>query len=133
VRPWQHVLEPLSGYLALSKRLLGTDGQHFATGWNFGPDAGGDATVGEVAGSMATLWGSEARVIKAPSADQPHEAGLLRLDSTRARFELGYRPRWTLRRALEETISWHRSFRAGADMSALSRDQIRAFETTKEP
>lgn len=128
VRPWQHVLEPLSGYLQLAQQLFGGDGAQFAKAWNFGPDESGDATVAEVADIIARLWGKNARVEHAPSVENPHEAGLLRLDSTNARTELGWEPRWSLLETLERTVAWHQAWRRGEDMGAVSLDQIRAFE-----
>lgn len=125
VRPWQHVLEPLAGYLQLAEQLLAPDGAKFARAWNFGPDASGDATVGAVAELAARLWGGGARVERAPAAEHPHEAGLLRLDSTSARNELGWKPRWSLEQAIEQTVAWHRAWSRGADMTAVSVDQIR--------
>lgn len=128
VRPWQHVLEPLSGYLQLAQQLFGCDGAKFAKAWNFGPDESGDATVGEVAEMIARLWGTNARVEHRPSVENPHEAGLLRLDSTNARAELGWEPRWSLSEALEQTVAWHQAWRRGDDMAAVSVDQIQTFE-----
>jgi len=127
VRPWQHVLEPLSGYLQLAERLLGSDGGRFARAYNFGPDASDDATVGEVAAMTARLWGDSARVRHAASAHHPHEAGSLRLDSTRARTELGWHPRWSLEQALQHTVDWHRAWLRGDDMNACSVAQIRRY------
>ena len=128
VRPWQHVLEPLAGYLQLAAQLFGADGDKFAKAWNFGPDAGGYATVGEIAETTARLWGEGAQVERAPSTENPHEAGLLRLDSTLARTELGWKPRWSLEQALAQTIAWHQAWVRGVDMAAISLDQIRAYE-----
>lgn len=128
VRPWQHVLEPLSGYLLLAEHLLGTDGEGFATAWNFGPDAGTEATVGEVASATARLWGKGARVENKTAAENPHEAGFLRLDNAMARSRLGWKPRWSLEEALEHTVAWHRAWTIGADMPRVSYDQIRAYE-----
>ena len=128
VRPWQHVLEPLAGYLQLAEHLLAPDGANFAKAWNFGPDASGDATVSEIAEATARLWGDGARVEYAPSIENPHEAGLLRLDSTNARTALGWKPRWSLEQSLERTVAWQQAWDQGADMTALSLDQIRAYE-----
>lgn len=130
VRPWQHVLEPLAGYLRLAERLLAPSGESLARAWNFGPDASGDATVGEVAETLARLWGAGARVGSAPSADHPHEAGLLRLDSTMARTVLDWQPRWSLALALAQTVAWYQAWMRGADMTAFSVAQIHAYETT---
>jgi CDP-glucose 4,6-dehydratase len=131
VRPWQHVLEPLAGYQLLAERLLAPVGATFATGWNFGPDARDDASVGAFAQSLAELWGVGARVVLAPSTDNPHEAGLLRLDSTKALTALHWRPQWRLQRALEETVAWHHAWKAGADMADVTLGQIRAYEESK--
>jgi CDP-glucose 4,6-dehydratase len=128
VRPWQHVLEPLTGYLQLAQRLSAADGAKFAKAWNFGPDASGDATVGEIAETIARLWGEGARVECAPSTGNAHEAGLLRLDSTLARTELGWKPRWSLDQALTQTVAWYQAWTRGADMAAISLDQICAYE-----
>ncbi len=133
VRPWQHVLEPLAGYLRLAEGLLGDDGTHFAKAWNFGPDARGDATVAEVATAMARCWGQDACVQNVPLPDHPYEAGLLRLDSTQARHELGWHPRWSLPHALAQTVAWHRAWLRGADMAAFSLAQISAYEACEQP
>jgi CDP-glucose 4,6-dehydratase len=126
------VLEPLSGYLRLAERLLGPEGEKYATAWNFGPDASADATVAQVAETAARLWGEGAHVARAPSGDDPHEAGLLRLDATRARLDLDWKPRWSLQQALEQTVSWHRAWTQGADMTAFSLEQLHAYRTTGE-
>jgi CDP-glucose 4,6-dehydratase len=128
VRPWQHVLEPLAGYLRVAEQLLSPEGHTFATAWNFGPDVASDATVGEVAAMTAQLWGKDARVEQAPSLDSAHEAGMLRLDSTRARMNLGWKPVWSLQHALEKTVSWHQAWIQGQDMNAVSLSQIQAYE-----
>jgi CDP-glucose 4,6-dehydratase len=132
VRPWQHVLEPLAGYLQLAERLAVPDGARFARAWNFGPDTGGDATVGEIAAATARLWGAGARVECSPATGNPHEAGLLHLDSTLARTELGWKPRWSLDQALAQTVAWHQAWTRGADMACVSLDQIRAWEAAGE-
>jgi CDP-glucose 4,6-dehydratase len=125
-RPWQHVLAPLSGYLALGVALLGDGGEQFAQAWNFGPDAGDDATVADVAQRVAALWGEAAEVER---GEDPGwiEAGLLHLDSTHARRELGWAPRWPLQEALERTVAWHRAWVGGEEMQAFSREQIAAY------
>jgi CDP-glucose 4,6-dehydratase len=128
VRPWQHALEPLSGYLRLAEEMLGVEGEKFATAWNFGPDTSSDATVGEVAEMMARMWGNGARVKHAQSIENPHEVGLLRLDSTRARNALGWKPRWSLQEALEYTVAWHQAWKKGENMTAVSLDQIGQYE-----
>lgn len=128
VRPWQHVLEPLAGYLQLAKRLFASDGAQFAKAWNFGPGNGGDATVGEVAEIAACLWGHNARVQCASAPPVLHEAPSLRLDSTLARTELDWKPRWGLHRSIEQTVAWYRAWQQGADMAGISLDQICRYE-----
>jgi CDP-glucose 4,6-dehydratase len=131
VRPWQHVLEPLAGYLQLAEHLLGADGRRFARAWNFGPDVTGDATVGEVAGMTARMWGRQARVEEVSSPANPHEAGLLRLDSTRAREELSWAPKWSLEEALQRTVCWHRALIDRKVMAAVSLNQIDDYESVE--
>ncbi|MBU2601976.1 MAG: CDP-glucose 4,6-dehydratase [Actinobacteria bacterium] len=128
IRPWQHVLESLAGYLTLAERLLGAEGGRFAGPWNFGPLSADEATVGEVAQMTARLWGGGARLEHEPPPARPPEAGLLRLDASRAQVELGWRPRWALGEALERTVAWHQAWLRGDDMTAVSLDQIAAYE-----
>jgi len=126
VRPWQHVLAPLSGYLALAARLLGDEAERFAGGWNFGPDAHDDATVEDIAQRIATLWGGAARLER--DADPGwREAGLLRLDSGKARSELGWAPQWSLQQALERTVEWYQAWQREDDMQAVCQQQIAAY------
>lgn len=126
VRPWQHVLDPLAGYLALAAHLLGRDGARFAGPWNFGPDASDDASVAEVARRAASQWGQGARVSEETEAGTP-EAHLLRLDSARARAELDWRPSWSLDAAVQHTVAWHRAWQRGEDMQLVTQNQIAAF------
>lgn len=121
VRPWQHVLEPLSGYLLLAERLF-LDGLAFSGPWNFGPTGESARSAGDVMSRLVELepalrWVSDA-------ADHPHEARFLRLDSTRARLRLGWRPHWGLELALEKTLSWHHAWKQGRDMEAFTLAQI---------
>jgi CDP-glucose 4,6-dehydratase len=127
VRPWQHVLEPLSGYLSLSEHLLSEDGANYAKAWNFGPADSDDASVHTVAETAAKFWGDGATVALENLVDHPHEAGLLKLDSGLARTELGWCSCWSLAKALEQTVDWHRQWQRGSNMKALCRDQINAY------
>jgi len=133
VRPWQHVLEPLAGYLALASALLGENGKQHAKAWNFGPDAADNATVGTVAHKLAALWGGEAAVGCEPNPGHPHEAGLLTLDNSAARNHLQWQPRWPLDVALEKTHEWHRAWLDGGDMRAFTLDQIQFYQTSSTP
>lgn len=126
VRPWQHVLDPLHGYLGLLQGLM-EQGSPLDSAWNFGPDADGVATVGEVVEQLARLWPGEA-CWQEESGNAPHEARLLTLDSSKARRQLGWRPRWSLKEALERTFDWHHAWCAGEDMQAFSRAQIAAYQ-----
>lgn len=124
-RPWQHVLEPLSGYLSLAERLF-TDGREFAEAWNFGPEETDAKPVQWIVERLCGLVpGSSYQVDKSP---QPHEANYLKLDSSKAKAALGWRPRWNLETALANTLSWHRAWRRGDDMAAVSISQIREYE-----
>lgn len=133
VRPWQHVLEPLTGYLLLAEHLCGERGNDYARAWNFGPDPLGDATVGEVAAMAARLWGSEAVVEVVPDSSPLHEAGLLRLDSTLARGELGWVPRWKLGQAVAAAVAGYRSHAAGGDLAEVVRCQIADYCAAPAP
>nr|VFJ49765.1 MAG: CDP-glucose 4,6-dehydratase [Candidatus Kentron sp. FM]VFJ50375.1 MAG: CDP-glucose 4,6-dehydratase [Candidatus Kentron sp. FM]VFK08596.1 MAG: CDP-glucose 4,6-dehydratase [Candidatus Kentron sp. FM] len=131
IRPWQHVLDPLHGYLLLAERLV-REGRDYARGWNFGPDARDTRTVAEVTESMAALWGDDARWHAAGKASE-HEAHLLRLDSGLAQSRLGWRPALSLEQALAWTVQWYLSHRTGTvDMRALTLEQIRQFDDLPE-
>lgn len=128
-RPWQHVLEPLSGYLWLARQLA--HGQVESGGsWNFGPSSDSLATVRELVDRAAAVWGDGADV---QVGGQPfHEAGLLRLNIDKAQAELGWTPRWDLDRTIRETVGWYRSRERGADVASLSRRQIAAYVGSTE-
>jgi CDP-glucose 4,6-dehydratase len=124
-RPWQHVLEPLMGYLSLADALI-YDANSVGA-WNFGPPPDDQAAVGDVARRVARLWGNEAQVVTDDSTAHPHEAGLLALDSAKATSGLGWRRRWNLDRALRETVSWQKHWLSGGDMQTFNREQIAAY------
>jgi CDP-glucose 4,6-dehydratase len=134
VRPWQHVLEPLSGYLTLAARLAGPDGDTVGSAYNFGPDFRDDATVEELVSRLLAAWGpapdgsAAAGWRSEPSRVDAHEAGVLRLAIDRARAELGWQPRWRLDETLQRTARWYRSFER--DPSAAREEclaDIRAY------
>lgn len=128
-RPWQHVLEPLSGYLKLARRLV-EDGDGAASeAWNFGPEESDAQTVEWIVRYLCDrIPNAQWRVDPAP---QPHEANVLRLDSSKAKTYLDWRPRWRIGDALDETLAWHRHWRAGDDMAAVSLKQIEAYQAMK--
>lgn len=125
IRPWQHVLEPLSGYLLLAERLV-NEGAEFAEAWNFGP---------EEADSKPVSWILDRLCQKIPNANwvldgspQPHEAGVLKLDSVKAKTRLNWAPRWSLDTALDKTVEWHQLWREGQSMAEVSAHQIEAYQ-----
>ena len=124
-RPWQHVLEPLSGYLMLAEKLF-TNGQGFAEAWNFGP---------EEADARPVQWIVENLCSQVPNASwrcdtsrQPHEANTLKLDSSKAKAQLGWRPRWSLQTAMGMTLAWHQAWKQRSDMANISAQQIQEYE-----
>jgi CDP-glucose 4,6-dehydratase len=119
VRPWQHVLEPLSGYLLLAKRLWEDDGPAFAEGWNFGPVAAGGAPVRDLVDGIITSWGSGSWEIP-PLAEQLHEANLLRLDCTKTQARLGWQPLWNVATTIERTARWYAAWHADSRSAAAS-------------
>lgn len=127
VRPWQHVLEPLRGYLTLAE-LLFAHGPNFAEAWNFGPHDEDAKPVGWIVEQMAALWGSGAQW-QIDTAVHPHEACYLKLDTANARGRLGWRPALRLNDALSLIIDWSRQRLAGADMRELTLAQIGAYQT----
>ena len=126
VRPWQHVLEPLSGYLALAERLS-TEPRSFGEAWNFGPATDDARPVGWVVDRLSTFWGNGARWER-DSGTHPHEAGLLQVDASKARTRLGWTPRLSLEESLRWTVDWYKRFEAGEDAGTLTLDQIERFE-----
>ena len=126
VRPWQHVLEPVVGYVRLAEHLLGERGPDCAAGWNFGPRPVDAATVGQIATLVAEAWGG-GRVVVEPESGIGHETELLRLDSSKAVAELGWTPRWGVDEAVRRTVAWHRATEDGVDGGVLCDKEIAAY------
>ena len=124
VRPWQHVLEPLAGYLLLAERLH--DGARVAEAWNFGPDQSDSRPVAEVVDRVVKLWGDGLRWEQDPGS-HPHEAILLRLDSAKAHKQLAWQPRLALDEALAWTVEWYKAFLARQDMRRVTLAQIARY------
>ena len=122
IRPWQHVLDALAGYLLLVERLW-DDPAQMAAGWNFGPAAEDAIEVGRIADRMVARWGDGAKWI-ADRAGGPHEAHFLKLDATKARAQLGWRSRLAIDTALDWIVDWHRAHARGEDMRAVTLRQI---------
>ena len=125
VRPWQHVLEPISGYLMLAEKLF-NDGERFSSAWNFGPEHKDIWSVGEIAKVLCSLWGGSSRV-KIASGRHVHEADLLMLDISKAKKQLGWVPQLLVRDALRISMDWYRVSVEGADMREFSLQQISDF------
>ncbi len=128
VRPWQHVLEPLAGYLQAAQWMWNKMPKT-PEAWNFGPPAEDEVTVEEVANRVCRLFGFKGGLTLAPDSSRVHEAGLLKLDSTKARHQLGWRPLWDLPAALAHTVEWYRSFQTGSDPRAISLEQIACYQS----
>jgi CDP-glucose 4,6-dehydratase len=124
-RPWQHVLEPLSGYLALAERLY-TDGQAFAEGWNFGPQDDDARPVQWIVEHMVSSWGNGASW-QQDGGVHPHEANYLKLDISKAKARLDWQPRWPLATALAHITTWHQAWLANDDMKKLCLAQIHQY------
>ena len=126
VRPWQHVLEPLAGYLRLAERLAGDPS--LAGAYNFGPQTDAAATVRDVLALAREAYG-RGEIAWGDGGDGAHEAGWLALEVAKARRRLGIEPRWTLTEGVRRTMDWYRRQAEGADAAALCREDIAAFAT----
>lgn len=127
VRPWQHVLEPLHGYLMLAERLV-QDGPAFAEGWNFGPHDEDARPVGWVVEEMTKRWGNGARWAIDPS-EHPHEANYLKLDIVKSQTRLHWQPRLRLEKSLDLIVEWYRQYNIGGNMRHLTQTQIATYQT----
>ena len=127
VRPWQHVLEPLTGYLALAERLHAQP-QRYSGAWNFGPLADDMRAVDAIAATLTSALGPGASFVVQPEPNAPHEAGFLLLNAAKAREELGWRPVLELEEALVWIAQWHRARQAGKDVRRITLEQIGRYE-----
>ncbi len=126
IRPWQHVLEPLSGYLLLAQKLY-EEGPSFAEAWNFGPNEDDAKPVHWILDNLTKTWG-EGASWKIDGADHPHEAHYLKLDCSKAKSRLHWKARWSLAKAIDQICVWHKAHQAGADMQAVCLDQVKEYE-----
>ena len=125
VRPWQHVLEPLSGYLMLAEKLI-VSGDSFAEAWNFGPEQSDTKTVLWILDKMSKQfenfnWAME-------TSGKQHETNLLKLDITKAKLKLGWKPRWTLETSIDNTIQWYQAYIKNKNMIEFTKNQIRNYQ-----
>jgi CDP-glucose 4,6-dehydratase len=127
-RPWQHVLEPLFGYLTLAERLY-TDGEIFSEGWNFGPHDEDARPVKWIVEHMVHAWGGGASWLL-DGGENPYEANCLKLDISKAKAKLGWQPRWRLVTALAQIVDWHRHWLAKRDVKSICLRQISEYQLT---
>lgn len=125
IRPWQHVLEPLSGYLILAEKLY-ENGEKFDQAWNFGPNDSDCQSVGMVMDKMANSWGEDASW-ELDKNCHPHEAGFLKLDCSKARNQLGWTPRWNLETTVKRIVDWEKSRLAGENMQNKCLQEIAEY------
>jgi CDP-glucose 4,6-dehydratase len=128
VRPWQHVLEPLAGYIALAEHLLSPHAARYASAYNFGPYDDDAKPVGWIVEKMTAFWGGSASWVLEPNPGV-HEAGYLKLDASKAHHDLAWKPRLRLETALEWLVAWYRACQSGADMNAFTLSQIQQYES----
>ncbi|MBU3174469.1 CDP-glucose 4,6-dehydratase [Clostridium estertheticum] len=124
IRPWQHVLEPLSGYLLLAS-LMYEDGVSYCSGWNFGPNDDSIVTVGQIVDTIIEEWGS-GKCLDVSSENSPHEANLLKLDCTKSKTYLKWSPKLNINEAIKLTVDWYKNFK-GEDMLKLCVNQIESY------
>jgi CDP-glucose 4,6-dehydratase len=127
IRPWQHVLEPLSGYLLLAQKLY-EEGAAYAEGWNFGPNDEDAKPVQWIVERLTQSWGEGASWVL-DGGEHPHEAHYLKLDCSKAKAQLDWHPRWHLNDTLGKIVEWQKNYQQGADMKAVSLQQIADYQT----
>jgi CDP-glucose 4,6-dehydratase len=130
IRPWQHVLDPLHGYLLLAETLW--DHPESAEAWNFGPYETSAQTVGYITNYLSRAWGFDQPFEQSPG-HHPHEANYLKLDSSKAHSRLGWRPRFDLHATLDLIIHWYKGLQQNQDPRMLTLHDISTFETDQEP
>lgn len=126
VRPWQHVCEPLGGYLLLAEKLA-TEGETYAEAWNFGPDDSEFFTVEHLVNLLCAKWSGKASYNTLRPADQPYEARILRLDCSKAKLRLGWKPQWTISKALDKVVEWTWGWMRNEDMADICNRQIQEY------
>lgn len=127
VRPWQHVLEPLNGYLTLTEKLFQV-GPVYGESWNFGPDDHDVKPVEWVVQNLCAKWGENVGY-ETDTVGHPHEAAYLKLDCSKAKAGLGWHPKWNLEKAIDSIVSWTRAYRENKDMREICLEQIEEYST----
>lgn len=126
IRPWQHVLEPLSGYMMLAEKLY-TEGTEYAQAWNFGPHEEDAKSVEWIARKLTEIWGRNAHWQSEENSEQPHEANYLKLDCSKAHHLLLWWPKWNLELALQKIVHWHKVETEGGSLKEISIEQINEY------
>ncbi len=125
IRPWQHVLEPLTGYLSLASKLF-SEGSRYAEGWNFGPDDKDARNVEWITDSICKLW-ADGAYYSVDTHPQPHEANYLKLDCSKAKAELGWVPKWDINTTLKSIVDWNKAFLNGENIRKVTENQINEY------
>jgi CDP-glucose 4,6-dehydratase len=131
VRPWQHVLDPLAGYLLLAEKLYGADGARYADAWNFGPAERDAKPVRWLVERITKAWGDGARWELDAATSHPHEAHYLKLDCSKANVQLGWQPRWHIAQALDATVAWYKAYQAKQNVRDMTIAQINSYQATQ--
>ena len=126
VRPWQHVLNPLSGYVCLAEKLA-TSGRDYAEAWNFSPAVEDARPVSWLVERLRERWRGDLRIEVAHTSNDPHEARLVTLDASKARERLGWTPRWSIEQTVDAIVEWYDAYRDGRDLRMVTPEQIEAF------
>jgi CDP-glucose 4,6-dehydratase len=125
IRPWQHVLEPLTGYLTLGAKLY-SEGAIYAQAWNFGPDDNDAQNVEWITKTICQLWGNGASY-EVDNNPQPHEANYLKLDCSKAKAELNWMPKWNIETTLKSIVDWNKAFISNENMRKITEQQIDTY------
>ncbi len=127
-RPWQHVLDPLGGYLLLASKLNGSEAARYGGPWNFGPNRSSSRTVEELVKAVIAAWGSGSySTSEEGKHSELHETAFLQLNCDKAIGQLGWRPVWNFDDAVQRTVSWYKAWSDGRDIRGVTRDQIKAY------
>ena len=129
IRPWQHVLEPLSGYLLLAEKLY-KHGSKFAEAWNFGPSDNDAKSVEWIIGQLVKKWGEGASFMVDASSANLHEAHFLKLDCNKARMQLGWKPQWDATETIKRICCWHKAHLNGQDMNVYTLTEIQQYQAS---
>lgn len=125
IRPWQHVMEPLTGYLTLASKLF-KEGEYYAQAWNFGPNDDDVKNVEWITRTICELWGEGANLC-VETNPQPHEANYLKLDCSKSKAELNWAPKWDILTSLQSIVDWNKNYISGNDMRIVTEKQIESY------